>query len=152
MNPLAFDNIIGDTYQLNQHDLDRGLTESRTNKRKRHILPIHRSQDAKVQRLVNFMQPGTYIRPHKHPRPGASESIVVLQGAILVQIFDDKGAILIEQKCVAGSMNSVFDIEANVWHSFVVEKEDTVLFECKMGPYDVELDKIFAPWSLPEEL
>jgi cupin fold WbuC family metalloprotein len=150
MKSLAFDNISGSTYQLTQADVDRGLAESRTNTRKRHILPVHRRQDAKVQRLVNFMQPGTYIRPHKHPRPGATESIVVIMGAILVRIFDDQGVILSEHQCKAGSLEAVFDIEENIWHDFVVVEVDTILFECKMGPYDIELDKIFAPWSHPE--
>jgi hemerythrin-like domain-containing protein len=26
-------------------------------------------------------------------------------------------------------------------------EENTILFECKKGPYDVETDKIFAEWS-----
>jgi cupin fold WbuC family metalloprotein len=42
------------------------------------------------------------------------------------------------------------DIEPGVWHTFLVLKEDTVLFECKKGPYDKEADKTFASWA-PEE-
>lgn len=147
---LAFKNVEGDTFQPGDADLEKGLQISRQNSRKRFILPIHRVQDAPVQRMINFLQPGTYIRPHKHPRKGATESIVVISGAIQVRIFDDEGVILSEYTCRAGGASAMIDFEDNIWHSFEVLEADTIIFECKMGPYDVELDKEFAPWSDPE--
>ena len=114
------------------------------------ILPIHREQGAKVQRMINFLQPGTYIRPHKHPLDHASESLVIIQGSIRFYTFDEDGSFMTIHKVNSKPLPGVVDIEPQVWHSFIVLEKDTILFECKKGPYDAETDKVFADWS-PEE-
>ena len=145
----AFDNISGTLFIPDENTLEKGIKASRESERKRIILPLHRRQDAKVQRMLNFLQPDTYIRPHMHPRNQAVESIVVHKGAIRFFIFDDQGSIVEDRKL--DSENAFLaDIEPLTWHSFVVLEKDTILFESKMGPYDADLDKIFAEWS-PEE-
>jgi cupin fold WbuC family metalloprotein len=147
---LAFNNVQGPWFGLSADDVQRGLDASRLSPRKRFILPIHRTQDALVQRMMNFLQPGTYIRTHKHPRPGAIETIVVLSGRIRFYTYSDEGEALMQRDLESGSSNCLIDIEDNVWHSFEVLSPDTIIFECKMGPYDAKLDKEFAPWSDPE--
>lgn len=147
---LAFENVQGAVFQMNDALMRQGIEASRESPRKRFILPIHRTQDAPVQRMMNFLQPGTYVRPHLHPRKGAVETLVIVQGAILFRQFDDEGRVLLETECRAGAPSAVLDIEPETWHSFDVLEADTVLFESKMGPYDVNLDKIFAPWSEEE--
>lgn len=143
----AFDNPFGDLFQLSGQMLKKGLEASRKSDRKRIILPLHRTQQAEVQRLVNFIQPGTYITPHKHPLPHATESLVILQGQIRFFTFDDNGNVLTDQTLTSNPVPGVIDIEPDVWHSFVVQKSDTILFECKKGPYDAETDKEFAGWA-----
>lgn len=150
MAKLAFENPSGDLFNLSDEQIEHGLAASRKSERKRMILPIHRKQDAKVQRLINFLQPGTYIRPHLHPLPHATESIVVLQGAIRFFTLDENGDILTDQHLSSGPIASVIDIEPRVLHTFLVLEEDTIIFECKRGPYNAEKDKEFAEWS-PEE-
>lgn len=146
----ALDNISGDCFTLNDNVIKQGLIESRQSPRKRIILPVHRKQDARVQRMLNFLQPGTYIRPHKHPLEEASESIVVLQGSIRFFVFDSKGSVQNTFVLLAHSLTNLIDIEPNVWHNFIALREDTILFEVKNGPYDARTDKIFADWA-PEE-
>ncbi len=128
----------------------KGLEASRDSKRLRMILPVHRVQEAEVQRIVNFLQPGTYIRPHLHPMPHATESIVLLKGSIRFFTFDDTGAVITDTIISASPIPGVVDIEPETWHTFLVLEDDTVLFECKKGPYDAESDKKFAAWS-PQE-
>ena len=89
MAKLAFDNPSGDLFTLNDAQIEQGLRASRESNRLRIILPIHRRQDAEVQRLVNFLQPGSYIRPHKHTMPHASESIVMGQFGFLHLMMRD---------------------------------------------------------------
>lgn len=146
----AFDNIQGDQFVLTHEIMVKGIRESKESSRKRIILPLHRTQDARVQRMLNFVQPGTYIRPHMHPLDHATESIVMLKGAISFYRFSDDGKVLSTHELQPGTAQSVTDIEPRVWHSFRVLQPDTVLFECKQGPYDAEHDKIFADWA-PEE-
>lgn len=149
-NKLAFENISEPVFGLTDAWIREGIEGSKQSPRKRIILPIHRKQDAVVQRMINFLQPGTYIRPHKHPMPHATETLVLLKGAIRFFTFDDEGNIESDQVISAEPLPGVMDIEPNTWHSFKVLEPDTVLFECKKGPYDAEKDKIFAEWA-PEE-
>jgi len=146
----AFDNFKGEQFELTTEILEKGIRGSRESMRKRIILPIHRAQGAIVQRMLNFLQPGTYIRPHMHPLDQATESLVLLKGAIRFYRFSENGKVESVTDMNTKSVNTVVDIEPRVWHSFVVLEKDTVIFECKQGPYDAESDKEFAVWS-PEE-
>ena len=146
----AFDNPSGDVFLLEQEQIEEGLRTSRKNDRLRMILPLHREQNAEVQRLINFLQPGTYIRPHLHPVPHATESVIVLQGKIRFFTFNDSGILQTDRTLSSAPVPGVVDIEPGVWHSFLVLEEDTILFECKKGPYDAGSDKVFAGWSPSE--
>lgn len=150
MSKLAFENVTGPIFTLTDELVQLGILASRESNRRRIILPIHREQDAEVQRMINFLQPGTYIRPHKHPLKHATESLVLIQGSILFFTYDDSGEVLSKHNVESKPHSGVLDIEPGVWHSFKVLEPDTLLFECKRGPYDAETDKIFAPWA-PEE-
>jgi len=147
---LAFDNPSGSFFQLSDEQIKKGLEASRKSPRKRMILPIHRVQGAEVQRLINFLQPGTYIRPHRHPLAQATESIVVLKGSIRFFTLDESGSVLTDNLLKSKPFPSVADIEPDTWHTFIVLEENTILFECKKGPYNAETDKEFANWSLDE--
>ncbi|WP_234573357.1 WbuC family cupin fold metalloprotein [Rhodohalobacter sp. 614A] len=150
MSKLAFDNVSGDLFELTEGMIKEGIQASRESDRKRIILPIHRKQDAEVQRMINFLQPGTYIRPHKHPLAHASESLILINGSIRFFTFDENGTVLSKNEISSKPVPGVLDIEPRVWHSFIVLEDDTILFECKKGPYNAQTDKTFAEWS-PEE-
>ncbi len=144
-------NASGDLFLLDEETVKAGCESALESPRKRIIFPIQRTQDALVQRLINFMQPGTYIRPHKHPLAHATETMKVLQGAIHFFIFDDQGAVIRHFPVSSKDQFGVLDIEPNVWHSFIVTRPDTVLLEIKKGPYDAATDKEFAGWSPDED-
>lgn len=146
----AFSNPSGRQFFLEKELIDKGLKASRESERLRMILPLHRTQNAEVQRIINFLQPGTYIRPHQHPLPHATESIVLLSGTIRFFTFDDNGNTETKRILTSKPIPGIVDIEPGVWHSFLVLEEDTILFECKKGPYNVETDKVFADWA-PQE-
>jgi cupin fold WbuC family metalloprotein len=143
---LAFPNVTGDVFVLDQSELEAGIAESRQSPRKRVILPIHREQEDPVQRMLNFFQPGTYVTPHHHPKEGASETIFVIRGGIGFLILEEDGAIRSSHHLTAGSL---LDIAPRVWHGMVALEPDTVILEAKRGPYD-DQDKHFAPWAPPE--
>ncbi|MEM6600083.1 MAG: WbuC family cupin fold metalloprotein, partial [Verrucomicrobiota bacterium] len=147
MSLQCLDSPTDPVFFLTQQRVQRGIAASRVNDRRRIMLPIQRSEAAPVQRLLNIMQPGSYVQPHQHPRPQAIELAHVLQGSICVWIFDDSGAVLESRTCTAGELESLVDIEPGVWHSFAALKPDTVILEIKGGPYDKTQDKIFAKWA-----
>lgn len=113
-------------------------------------MPFHKSCDDSLQRMLNALQPGSYIPPHRHGSPPKAESIVVLKGAICYVGFSESG--VIDTVLFAGSECPFLgiDIDANVYHTFFAIKPDTVLFEAKPGPYDEATDKQFAPWAPAE--
>jgi cupin fold WbuC family metalloprotein len=53
---------------LTQDLLDEVVTNSRHIPRQRQNYNFHDLSE-KVQRFVNVLQPGTYVRPHRHLRP-----------------------------------------------------------------------------------
>ena len=145
MNALA--NVSGDVFELSREEIESGLEASRSSPRLRMILPIHRTGEARVQRMLNFLQPGTYVQPHLHPREFASETIFVMQGRLGFVIFDDRGDFTGVHDLKPGAL---IDIEPGIWHGLVCLEEDTVILEIKRGPYDAETDKTFAGWAPAE--
>lgn len=144
---LALENPTGPVFTLSPDLLKEGLAASRSSPRHRMLLPIHRHQEDIVQRMVNFMQPGTYIQPHQHPRDFATETILVMQGEMGFVVFDESGSLLSAHRIKQGEL---IDIEARVWHGVVALDPDTIILEIKRGPYD-DTDKVFADWAPAED-
>jgi cupin fold WbuC family metalloprotein len=149
--PTALPRVSGPVFVLDAAHLRQGIEASRSSPRRRIMLPVNRNDTEGVQRLVNFLQRGSYIRAHRHPMPECTENVAVLQGAVLFLTFDDAGTIVTSHKLTAGDAAScMIDIEQDVWHTFLTLADDTVVLEIKRGPYDAKTDKQFAAWS-PEE-
>lgn len=107
----------------------------------------------KVQRMLNMLQPGTYIRPHRHLR-GSQENgfefFLVLQGALGILLFNAQGEI-IQQEFLAemGPVRGV-ELPEGTYHTLVALRPDTVILELKEGPYRPEQDKEFLT-QFPKE-
>ncbi|WP_187170502.1 WbuC family cupin fold metalloprotein [Salidesulfovibrio onnuriiensis] len=130
--------------------LAQTATLSRQSPRGRIIQRLHKTDDAPLHRMFNAMQPGTYLRPHRHLNPPKSEAFVMLAGAVRFVEMDDAGKILGWFDMRAGSETFGVDVEPGVWHALLVLEPDSIIFEVKNGPYTRASDKDFAPWS-PEE-
>jgi cupin fold WbuC family metalloprotein len=146
--PDALPNPEGDLFLPTEESMQKGHEASRQSPRLRVMQPVQRHQTARVQRLLNFLQPGTYIRPHRHPLPHASESVCLLAGHLEVLIFHPDGNI--RERHHLTSTSPLIDLEPGLWHGMVVHEKDTVIFEVKQGPYDPTTDKEFASWAPPE--
>src|SRR6266540_5839602 len=70
--------------------LDEVTEAARRSARKRSIVRFHEHEEA-VQRMVNALEPESYVRPHRHPAEGKREAFVVLRGSLLVVRFDERG-------------------------------------------------------------
>jgi cupin fold WbuC family metalloprotein len=149
--PVALPHVTGPVFRLSPEVLAQGCAASAASPRRRIILPLHRAQEASVGRMLNFFQPGTYVRPHLHAMPWATETIQILRGALGVVIFDSQGQAQQHFILRADDGLGLLDIEANVWHGMAALEPDTVILEIKRGPYDVATDKTFAPWAPAED-
>lgn len=118
--------------------------------RLRRNLNLHARLDDPVQRLFNAMEPGTYVRPHRHAREAGWECMLVVRGAFSVLIFDDDGRLRERVYLDAQNAGLVVEIPAFTFHSLTVTMPGTIMFEVKPGPYSPVEDKDFAAWA-PDE-
>ncbi len=139
-----------DTVLIGTKLIDRVVEGSRLSSRKRMILPLHKAPDAPMHRMLNAMQPYSYIQPHRHLHPPKAESVIVLQGALLCFLFSAEGKVEKVHTLAAGSPDFGIDSEPGIFHTFLALMEDTVIFEVKPGPFQPGSDKDFAPWAPAE--
>ena len=148
--PLALEPPSGTLVTIDTAMITKARSASRESPRGRIILPLHTSAADPLQRMLNAIQPGSYIRPHRHADPPKSETILLLRGAITYLTFDNTGALTQHITLSAAAERFGMDTKPGVYHTFFALEPDTILFEVKPGPYDPKTDKDFAPWA-PEE-
>lgn len=133
--------------RLTQDLMDAIATQARSNPRQRQNYNFHEHSD-RVQRFLNVLQPGTYVRPHRHqrvPTVNGFEFFLVIQGAIGLIVMNAQGEpIDTEQLSAAGSTRAV-ELAEGTYHTLVALQANTVMLEIKEGPYEVQTDKEFLP-------
>jgi cupin fold WbuC family metalloprotein len=101
-----------------------------------------------VQRFLNALEPGTYLRPHRHVAPAAKwELFVALRGSVAVLLFDDAGRVAARTEVNAQGPVRAVEVSPGEWHSLVALEPGTVVFEFKQGPYAATSDKDFVAWA-----
>ncbi len=146
----ALDAPRGDVVLLTDALLEEVLAASRQSSRRRVILPFHKTHDDPLHRMLNAMQPGTYFQPHRHIDPPKAEVFVLLRGTVDFIVFDDAGEIADAIHLEAGESTFGVDLAEGRYHTFLVRKPDTVIYEIKLGPYVPATAKHFAPWAPAE--
>jgi cupin fold WbuC family metalloprotein len=136
--------------QLDNTLVSRLCTEASASARKRTVFNFHESLSDPVQRFLNVMQPGTYVRPHRHDDPVKWEMTVILSGKLVVLIIDSGGRVIQRVDLDAEGPVRGVELPAGIWHTSSAVAADTVILEIKRGPYDVKTDKDFATWAPPE--
>ena len=124
--------------------------EALISERKRQNYNFHETLDAVVQRMLNALEPGTYVQPHKHESPDKVEAFILLQGRALVVEFNDLGEILFYVELSASKGNLGVEIAPRSWHMIISLEPGTVVYEAKEGPYKPVNDKDFATWAPSE--
>jgi len=120
---------------------------SRQSPRMRMIQCIHKGDEAKVHRMFNCLQPGTYITPHRHMDPAKSETVLLISGSMLYVEFTEEGEVQNQQLVQPGTEVFGLDIAPHVYHTFVALKPDTIMFEIKDGPFAPTSDKDIPQWA-----
>ena len=95
-------------------------------------------------RMAVGLQPSTYVPPHRHL---SAETLLVLQGRLGVLIFDEAGQVQGKRVLQAGGDCVGVDLPAGVFHSLVVLEPDSLMFECKAGPYRPVGEGEQASWA-----
>lgn len=108
---------------------------------------FHTDTADSLNRLLNAMEPGTYIRPHRHLNPDKEDVILVLRGAVSCFVFDSVGRVTQRVDLSPEEGRYGLEIAPGRWHSLVVTAPHTVLYELKRGPYQPIPSEDFAPWA-----
>lgn len=134
---------------LSRDDLAALSAEARKRPRLRANRNLHAMEDP-VHRLLNAIEPGSYVRPHRHLSPPKTETLVVVAGALGLVLFDDAGRVASAERLEAGGPRFLVDLPPDAWHSFVALAPGTVFFETKPGPYLAPVEGDLGGWAPAE--
>ena len=132
---------------INEKLLDETTQKAKQSPRLRMNYNFHETLDDPVNRLLNAMEPGTYLRPHRHLNPDKTEVFILLRG---------KAALFLFHPCRTVTDTFILDprrgryggeIPAGVCHGLVVLASETVIYEIKQGPYAPLTPDNMAPWA-----
>ena len=118
---------------INEELLDRVTGEAKRSPRLRMNYNFHETLEAKAQRLLNALEPGTVLPVHRHCQ--TAETYLVLRGVIKVLFYDDRKRLLETFLLDPREGNYGVHIPKGQWHTLEVLKSGTVIFEVKDGPY-----------------
>ena len=120
---------------INRQLLDDLSVAAKENPRLRKNWNIHPHDGFPAHRLLNAVEPASYIRPHRHLDPLKDETFMIVRGRLGILLFDDDGVVVEKLLLEAEGENLGADIPAGVFHAVVSLAEGTIFFESKAGPY-----------------
>ncbi len=133
-------------------DLLQQLTESaRTSPRLRKNHNLHTSDTSRCHRLLNAIEPASYVRPHRHLDPEKDEAFILISGRLGIILFSDTGAVTETVTLSRQGGILIAEIPNGVFHTAVSLEPGTVFFEAKSGPYLPLSPAETAPWAPAEE-
>lgn len=130
--------------------LDAVSAEARAAPRGRKNRNFHDNDAAPANRLLNAIEPGSYVMPHRHLDPAKGETMIVLRGTLGLVTFDDAGNVIDAVKVSRGGTAQGVDLPAGTWHTVFALEPGTVFFEAKAGPYVALAAEERATWAPAE--
>lgn len=117
---------------INSELLDNISAKAEESPRLRMNFNLHDSLDAKAQRLINVLLPGTVLPVHRHRH--TAETYILLRGKMFVVFYNDLGAQTERYLLDPTAGNYGVQIPQGQWHGVEVIEPSTI-FEVKDGPY-----------------
>jgi cupin fold WbuC family metalloprotein len=96
---------------------------------------FHATDTAPCHRLLNAIEPGSYIPVHCHLDANKEESIIVLCGKLGIVLFNANGTVSAIHTLSIQSDIIGINIPVGQFHSVLALEPNTVFFEAKAGPY-----------------
>lgn len=140
----------GDVQVIDGAVLDALTAHAKASPRLRQHQNIHRSYADPCQRLLNAIEPGSYLRPKRDVTIPRIKLLVALRGRFALVKFDDSGAVVaVEPFAAAGEGNAAFAVEVapTCWSTTLSLASGSVLLEVRPGPFDPAHLGDFAPWA-----
>ena len=131
--------------------LDRLSAAARISPRLRKNHNFHASESAACNRLLNAVEPGSYVVPHRHVDPNKDETFVVLRGRFGLILFDANGKVTHARILDGAGPTSGVTIPHGTFHSIVSFMSGSVFLEAKAGPYAPLTPEELAGWAPAEQ-
>lgn len=130
--------------------LDSVSAQAAAAPRRRRNHNFHTDDAAICHRLLNGIEPDSYVAPHRHAAADKDETILALRGKMGMVFFDESGNVTAKTVIEAGGGVCgvlAVDIPHGVFHSVVALASGSVFFEAKAGPYQALTPEERAPWA-----
>jgi cupin fold WbuC family metalloprotein len=111
---------------------------------------LHQSYADPCQRLLNAIEPGSYLRPKRDVTVPRIKLLVALRGRFALVKFDDGGHIVSVIPFAAGGTQNAapaVEVAPDCWGTTVSLASGSVLLEVRPGPFDPAHLGDFAPWA-----
>ena len=118
---------------INESLLNGVSAQAKASPRLRMNYNFHQSLEDKCHRFLNAVEPGTKVPIHRHPTK--DESFVILRGKVRSTTYNDDGSVI--ESVVLSQEDGVYgvDILKGVWLKLESLEPNSVIFECKEGPF-----------------
>jgi cupin fold WbuC family metalloprotein len=111
---------------------------------------MHPSDESRCHRLLNAIEPASYLRPHRHLDPEKDEAFILMSGKLGIITFADDGTVTETVLLSLADGNLAADIPHGVYHTALSLETGTLFYEAKAGPYRPLAEDEKAAWS-PED-
>lgn len=135
---------------INRELLDRVSSLAQAAPRRRMNHNFHAAEADPCHRLLNAIEPDSYIQPHCHRDPSKDETIVAVRGRIGMVFFDDQGAVISTTALAPAGETVGVNVPHGVYHTLVALESNSIFFESKAGPYVPLAPEEKAAWAPAE--
>lgn len=104
---------------------------------------LHNDIREHVHEMINVYPAETYVRPHHHPFK--TETKIVIEGKLLMVIFDSEGEIL-DEFVMEREGIFTFRLDKGIMHTNI-PLVDSVFHEITDGPFVGKDDSVFPKWA-----
>ena len=135
---------------IDQALFDKVSAEALRSPRLRKNFNFHGHDSDPSHRLLNAIEPDSYLAPHRHLDPDKDETMIALRGRFGIVLFDNDGAVSQTYVLEAGSSCCGITIPHGIFHTLVSCQSGSILFESKAGPYLPLTAEERAAWAPAE--
>ncbi len=131
--------------------LEELTAEAQASPRLRANHNFHPSDESRCHRLLNAIEPNSYVHPHRHLDPEKDEAFILLKGSLGIVTFSSEGEVVDKVVLSRESGTLVADVPHGVYHTALGLRSGTVFYEVKAGPYLPLTEQEKAPWAPREK-
>jgi len=135
---------------VSQQTLDRISSEAKHSPRLRRNYNFHASDGEICHRLLNALEPDSYIQPHRHLDIHKDETLAIIRGRMGMVVFDSEGVVTQKALLEPNGDLMLVNLPHGTFHTLVSLAERSVFFEAKAGPFVPLRPEEKAPWAPPE--